>query len=83
MTKNQYHHNDTGTVAILRLARVMKITGLCRSSVYAKLNAASKSFDPEFPKPVPIGTRARGWLASEVDGWVQQRAAMRFTGRAS
>lgn len=28
-----------------------------------------------FPKPIPLGEHAVGWVASEVDAWIQQRIA--------
>lgn len=30
-----------------------------------------------FPKPIPLSTRARGWLVSEIHDWLKQRAEMR------
>lgn len=30
-----------------------------------------------FPRPVALTKRSRGWLESEVDGWIAQRAAER------
>lgn len=30
-----------------------------------------------FPKPIPLSTRARGWLVSEVEEWLEQRVALR------
>ena len=52
---------------IWRLKKVMEQTGLGRSSVYNFIKAGT------FPKPVPLGGRAVGWLASEVEGWLQDR----------
>lgn len=30
-----------------------------------------------FPKPIPLSTRARGWLVSEIEDWLEQRVALR------
>lgn len=30
-----------------------------------------------FPKPFPLSTRARGWLVSEIEEWLEQRVALR------
>lgn len=30
-----------------------------------------------FPKPIPLGPKARGWLVSELDLWIEQRTAAR------
>jgi prophage regulatory protein len=31
------------------------------------------------PKPIPLGPRARGWLISELEDWVERRRAARDT----
>ncbi len=31
----------------------------------------------DFPRPIPIGSRARGWLVHEVAAWIEERAASR------
>lgn len=54
---------------VLRLDGVVARTGLAGSTVLLK-----EKTDPQFPKSFPIaGTRARGWLASEVDGYVLEQ----------
>lgn len=30
-----------------------------------------------FPKPIPLGLRAVGWLESEVETWIQSKIAIR------
>ena len=30
-----------------------------------------------FPRPVPLSTKARGWLASEIEDWIEERKAAR------
>ncbi len=56
---------------ILRLPAVEAQTGLKKTALYEKVKAG------DFPRPVAIGTRARGWLASEVAAWIESRAALR------
>jgi prophage regulatory protein len=56
---------------ILRRPAVTKKTGLPTSTLYAKIAAG------EFPKQIHIGDRAVGWLAGEVDAWLEQRRAER------
>jgi prophage regulatory protein len=53
---------------LLRLPEVAAITGKRKSSLYA---------DPTFPRPVPIGARAVGWVFGEVRAWVAARVAAR------
>lgn len=53
---------------ILRIADVRSRTGLGRSSIYAAIKAG------EFPKPVSLsGRRSVGWIASEIEAWIQAR----------
>lgn len=52
---------------IIRLQDVKHSTGLGRSTIYKYISEGS------FPKPVPLGDRAVGWVESEVMGWVMAR----------
>ena len=52
---------------IWRLHTVMARTGLPRSSVYHKM-----SLD-EFPQSINLGIRSVGWIAEEVEEWIQDR----------
>jgi prophage regulatory protein len=52
--------------SILRLPAVRAATGLSRSTIYARIAAGT------FPKPIPLGTHAVGWIASEINAWIQQ-----------
>lgn len=47
----------------LRRPEIERITGMRRSTLYEAIAA------DRFPKPVPIGRRAVGWLESEVAEW--------------
>jgi len=52
---------------IWRLHTVMARTGLPRSSVYHKM-----SLD-EFPQSINLGIRSVGWIAEEVEEWIEER----------
>jgi prophage regulatory protein len=52
---------------ILRLPAVKSRTGLSRSTIYQRIAARS------FPAPVNLGSRAVGWLESEIDTWLAAR----------
>lgn len=52
---------------ILRLPAVMERTGLARSTIYQMLGRGL------FPRPINLGERAVGWIASEVDEWLLAR----------
>jgi prophage regulatory protein len=49
---------------ILRLPAVKARTGLSRSTIYQRMA------DGTFPKPISLGTRAVGWVESEVEEWL-------------
>jgi len=54
-------------VQILKQPQVSACSGIPRSTLYLKIARG------EFPKPIKLGTRAVGWLASDVDAWVAER----------
>ena len=56
---------------ILRLPTVKAITGLSRSTIYLRMSQGS------FPRQVNLGSRAVGWLASEIDHWIEEKLASR------
>ncbi|MDH0032950.1 MULTISPECIES: AlpA family transcriptional regulator [unclassified Acinetobacter] len=63
---------------IIRLKRVIELTGLSRSTIYDRINPKSKRYDTSFPKSIRLGTShlntgAVGWIESEVQEWIQQR----------
>ena len=59
------------TIAILRLPQVKARTGLSRSTIYMRITAGC------FPKPIPLGGRAVGWIESEIDDWLNQQLESR------
>ena len=52
---------------ILRLPKVKAITGLSRSTIYLRMSEGT------FPQHISLGSRAVGWLRSEVTDWMEQR----------
>jgi len=57
--------------AIERIEQVEARTGMKKSAIYARVARG------EFPRPIPLTGKARGWLRSEVVAWIQSRAALR------
>jgi prophage regulatory protein len=49
---------------ILRLPAVKARTGLSRSTIYLRVS------EGRFPRPVSLGTRAVGWLESDLEAWL-------------
>lgn len=64
---------------ILRLKEVIGFTGVSRSVIYEKLNEKSKSYDPQFPKPIKLSSNAVGWFEHELVKWLELKAKQRFT----
>ena len=52
---------------ILRLPKVLEITGLSRTTVWRQIQAGT------FPRPLKLGPRAVGWPASDIDEWLRNR----------
>ena len=53
------------TDRILRLKAVLQRTGLCRSTMYRKMESGT------FPRNVQISTRCVGWRESAIEAWLR------------
>ena len=53
---------------LLRRKAVEEITGLSRSSIYAKMEKGT------FPKPIKLGIKAVAWKHSDIQAWIQSCA---------
>ncbi len=58
---------------ILRLPELLHKTGLSRNTAYRLIR------EEGFPKPIPLGGRAVGWIESEIDAWIEERMQKRQT----
>lgn len=56
---------------IMRLNEVRESTGLARSTIYMYMS------EDRFPKPAPLGSRAVGWVDSEIQLWIKERIDLR------
>ena len=56
---------------ILRLPKVIEITGLSRSTIYLRMSEGS------FPKKIDLGGRAIGWVSSEINQWIEEKISVR------
>jgi len=54
---------------IKKLVEIKNDTGLSSSSIYRMAKAG------KFPKPIKLGERSSGWIASEVEQWLDERIA--------
>lgn len=53
--------------SIQKLPVVLARVGISRSNLLARVK------DGQFPKPVKLSARSVGWIASEVDEWIESR----------
>ena len=56
---------------ILRLPQIIETVHLSRSTIYSLVKKG------EFPAPIKLGPRASGWLASEIETWIEELARKR------
>jgi prophage regulatory protein len=61
---------------IVRRGQLPALTGYSIPHIYELIS------DGQFPKPIPLGRRAVGWLESEIAEWQQSRIAERNGGHA-
>ncbi|WP_244544918.1 AlpA family transcriptional regulator [Collimonas sp. OK607] len=57
----------TTSKRILRMAELKVQIGLSRSTIYEFIKSGN------FPRSVSLGSRAVGWLSSDIDAWVESR----------
>ena len=55
----------SATRQLLRFPEVRQRVGLSKSELYRRIKRG------EFPRPVPLGQRARAWDSVEIDGWIR------------
>lgn len=58
----------------MRLPEVIHTTGLSRSTLYDLISRQ------QFPAQISLGGKNVAWLASEIDGWMNDRIAARVQG---
>lgn len=54
---------------IIRISKVMDMTGMKRSTIYHHIKNGT------FPRPIRIAARSSGWIASEVNEWIESKIA--------
>ena len=52
---------------LLRLPDVKTITGLSKSTIYARISEGA------FPKQIPLGPRIVVWVESDIQNWISQQ----------
>jgi prophage regulatory protein len=62
---------NSGLRRIIRWPELEAMTGRGRTAIQQDI------VEGRFPKPIPLGGRAVGWLIEEVEAWIAARAAQR------
>ena len=52
---------------LLRLPQVKSITGLSKSTIYARIS------DGTFPKQIPLGPRLVVWVEADIQKWINHQ----------
>ncbi|MGP8474285.1 helix-turn-helix transcriptional regulator [Burkholderia sp. PR2] len=62
-------HNTLHPInCVVRMRGLPGLVGLSKSEIYRRIQAGT------FPKPIPLGTRAVGWLESDIQSWINSQA---------
>ena len=64
-------NTPSNTTQIIRLPELKEKLKVSRSTLY-KLGKSG-----DFPVPVQLAPRTIGWLESEIDAWIEKKAAER------
>lgn len=58
------------THKMLRLPRVIELTGLSRSSIYLRIK------NNDFPHSISLGDRAVAWLECDIEQWIEDKISI-------
>lgn len=61
---------------VLRITQVCETTGLSPASVYKAMRLGL------FPRNVAISARARGWIDTDIEQWIEGKKAQKERGSA-
>ena len=62
---------------IINLREVIEFTSISRAKIYEMINEQSKYYDPTFPRPIRLSESRIGWLAREVNQWIEGKLQSR------
>ena len=66
------------SLRILRRVQLEEKIGLGRSAIYERMDSESPYFDPDFPKPINLGSGKNppvGWIEKDIDDWLNLQIA--------
>jgi prophage regulatory protein len=61
-------NTSSPSIRVVRMHGLLFRIGLSKSEIYRRIQAGT------FPKPIPLGARAVGWLESDINTWIDTQA---------
>lgn len=58
---------------VIRMAELIAVTGLARSTLFDIQNPKSPRYDATFPQKLKLGLRAVGYFLEDVLSWLKSR----------
>ena len=68
---NTLENKANRPLRVLRLPMVREKTGLSTTAIYMAMA------EGVFPRPIPIGSKTRGWVEHEIDAYLERLIAER------
>lgn len=65
---------ETPPPLVYRLEQVEAVVGLRRTAIEERMKL------DDFPRPIWLGPKVRGWLVSEIEEWLESRRQQREAG---
>ena len=62
---------------IINISEVIEFTSISRAKIYEMIKVGSKYYDPTFTKPVRLSESRIGWVALEVNQWIETKIQSR------
>jgi prophage regulatory protein len=62
---------------IINIKEVIQFTSISRAKIYEMIKTDSKYYDPTFPRPVRLSESRIGWVAWEVNQWIETKLQSR------
>lgn len=69
-TNPTWELSPTDRIKIIRLPKLLELTGQSRSMAYLRLNKRSPYYDEKFPKPIRLGLKSVGWQLGDVYDYI-------------
>lgn len=71
-----YQEISTEYLRIIRIKKVMAITGFSRTTLYRRIR-----YDDDFPKPISISetNNSLGFIESEIYDWIMSRPRVTYS----